>query len=172
MRHRISGKTCSFYIDLPKNLDEDSKRLLTRIMGYCLDRKYKKSVLESVNDLENQIKTLMRSLKSSGKYDKSVERGVREFVGMHLNDGFEIGINYTPRDEGRDLIEVIEDEADFWPIVDNLPKSKQGVSEIIFFCLDLGRLAFETGLMLSYYVSEDMVEKHQKQLSKATSYIG
>ena len=171
-KYRIKGKTCSFNLKIPNYVDDNTKTILTGIFGYCLDEESKEKVLEAIDTLITQTNGLIKSLKDSKKYDKEVEQGIREFVGLHLKHGYDIGTYYTPGEDGPELIDVVGDQFDYNKIVSNLKGSKKSISEVIFYCLDLSRLAFETGLMLAYYLSEELVEQHQTEIKKAISYIG
>ena len=171
-KYRIKGKTCSFNLNLPNYVDDNTKTILTNIFSYCLDEESRNKVLEAIEVLLDQTNGLIQSLKDSKKHDKEAERGIREFIGLHLKHGYDLGTYYTPGEDGPEIVDVIADQFDYNSILQNLPKTKLVTSEIIFYCLDLSRLAIETGLMLSYYLSEELVEKHQTEIKKAISYIG
>ncbi len=171
-KYNIKGKTCSFNIKIPDYVDENTKNILINIFGYCLDEDSKDKVLEAIEVLFSQTNGLINSLKESKKHDKEVEKGIREFIGLHLKHGYDIGTFYMPGEDGPELVDIIADQFEYAPILENLPKAKLGVSEIVFYCLDLSRLAIETGLMLAYYLSEELVEQHQTEIKKAVSYIG
>ncbi|HLD57849.1 MAG TPA: hypothetical protein VJA47_06060 [archaeon] len=172
MQHRIKGRTCSLVLDLPNYLDESTRDVLLEIFSYCLDEESRDKVLGSVKDLLIQTRKLVNSLKKSKKHSKQLEDGIRKFIGIHLNHGFQIGSYYTPGEDGEELADVISDQLNYGKVLAGLPSQKKKIGETIFFSLDLARMAFETGLMLSYYLSEELVEQHQNELRKMSSYIG
>jgi len=168
---KIKGKTCSFNLNLPKQLDQTTKEILINIFSYCLDEESKDKVSEAVENLLQQTDDLIKSIKDAKKYDKSIEQGIREFIGIHVKHGFDVGMYYTPGEDGPELLDVISDQFDYNKIVSSLSGTKEALAEIIFYCLDLARLAEETGMVLAYYLEEELVEQNQKELKKYTSYI-
>ncbi len=170
-KHRIKGRTCSLVIDLPDYLDDKTKSVLVNIFNYCLDEESKEKVLGEVADLLKQTRKLINSLKKDGKYTNELERGIREFIGTQLNIGFEIGSSYTPGEDGKELTEILSDQYNYSRLISILPKTKRKEAEKVFFIMDLSVMAFEAGLMLSYHLSEELVEQHYNELKKATSYI-
>ncbi len=171
VKYKIQGKTCSFMLNVPKYLDEKSKSVLTNIFSYCLDKESKDKVLNAVDALLSQTNGLIRSMKESNTHDKDVEKGIREFIGTHLKHGFDIGLYYTPREEGPEILDILSEQFDFGRIVGKLPKAKKPMSELVFYCMDLASLAIETGITLAYFLNEELVEQHQNELKKHTSYI-
>ncbi len=172
MKYKIKGKTCSLVLDLPNYIDDTTKDVLVEIFSYCLDEESKDKVLGTVKDLLIQTRKLINSLKKSKKHSKQLEDGIRKFIGLHLNHGFKIGSYYTPGEDGEELADVISDQLNYGKILAGLTAQKKSIGETVFFCMDLARMAFETGLMLSYYLSEELVEQHQNELRKMSSYIG
>ena len=171
-KHKIRGKTCSLVLDLPNYLDEKTRDVLVNIFGYCLDEESRDKVLYAVKNLLTQIRKLINSLKKSKKHTAEIERGIREFLGIQLNHGFEIGNYYTPGEDGPEIIDVLVEKFNYSRVIAKLPTNKKKTAEGVFYCLDLASLAFETGLMLSYYLSEELVEQNQNELKKTSSYIG
>ena len=172
VKYRIKGRTCSFVLDLPKYIDDSTKDVLIKVFSYCLDRESKDKVLTSVKNLLNETRKIINMLKKSKKHTQELESGIREFIGLQVNRGFEIGSYYTPGEEdGRDLSEILSESVNYGKIITKLPATKMATGSAVFACMDIAVLAFETGLMLSYYLSEELVEQHQNELRKATSYI-
>ncbi len=172
MKHKIKGKTCSLVLDLPNYMDDTTRDVLVNIFSYCLDEESRDKVLDAVRTLLTQIRKLINSLKKTKKHTAEIERGIREFLGTQLNHGFSIGFYYAPGEEGPEIIDVLVDKFNYSRLLSKLPQNKKKTAEGIFYCLDLASLAFETGLMLSYYLSEELVEQNQKELRKMSSYIG
>ena len=119
-----------------------------------------------------EIELSVKVLKEANKHTKQLEDSIREFVGIQLNMGFSVGNYYTPGEDGPEISEAVEEKMEYSKIVFGLPATKRAIGELVFYCMDLSRLAFETGMMLSYYLSEELVEQHQKELKKSTFYIG
>lgn len=172
VKYKIKGKTCSLVLDLPNYLDEKTRDVLTNIFSYCLDEESRDKVLDAIRNLLTQIRKLINSLKKSKKYTAALERGIREFLGIQLNQGFVIGSYYTPGEDGPEIIDILVEKYNYSRLLSRLPQEKKKTAEGVFYCLDLASLAFETGLMLSYYLSEELVEQHQNELKKISSYIG
>ena len=173
VKYKIKGMTCSIVLDLPKYMDESTKDVLIKVFGYCLDEESKEKVLGTVQNLLTEIRRLINFLKKSKKHTIELENTIREFLGSQVNRGFEIGSYYTPgEEEGRDLSEILSNSVDYGKTISKLSDSKKAAASTIFTCMDLAILAFETGLMLSYYLSEELVEQHQNELRKSTYYIG
>ncbi len=183
--HQIRGKTCSIEVDIPVFMDDSTKKVLITILQYCLEDKYRKQVTTSVNKLMESLSQLFGWLKEHDIYDPLIEKSVRDYAGLHLNHGFEIGLRYYPYEtepegddeeedtEGAKTIEkILQKEVNFDEVAKRLPQSRQTIGGLIFHCLNLGRLAYETGLILSVYLSEDMVEKHQHEMRSEGSYVG
>ena len=172
VKYRIKGRNCSLVLDLPKYMDESTKDVLVKVFAFCLDNESKEKVLGTVKNLLSEIRILITSLKKNKKHTAELEKTIREFLGLQVNRGFEIGSYYTPGEEdGRDLSEILSENVNYGKVISKLPASKKAAASTVFACMDLSVLAFETGLMLSYYLSEELVEQNQNELRKATSYI-
>ncbi|MBI2676097.1 MAG: hypothetical protein HYX24_06575 [Candidatus Aenigmarchaeota archaeon] len=181
--HRIRGRSCTVDVDIPAYMDGSTKKILITILQYCLEEKYQKSATESINKLMKSLAELFGWLKEHEIYHPVIEKNVRDFVGLHLNHGFEIGLRYYPYEgEGEDdeeggggektLQKILQKQINLEAAAIELPENRQTIGSLIFHCLNLGRIAYETGLMLSVFLSEDMVEKHQEEMRMEGSYVG
>ena len=188
--HTIKGLTCSVKVDIPPYLDEKTKKVLLTVLKYCLEPGNRKKVMASMNNLLSHVSILMDWLRKSNQYEAEVEKAVRDFVGLHLNHGFLVGQSYAEADDsessqGSDgddeeeddapsvgLEKILSEQMDYQPVLERIDSAKKTTAVVLFYAMDLARLAFETGLLLSHYLSEDMVEKHYKKLQKETGYIG
>ncbi|MBI4173436.1 MAG: hypothetical protein HY519_01835 [Candidatus Aenigmarchaeota archaeon] len=190
--HTIKGVTCSVKVDIPPYMDEKTKAVLLTVLKYCLEPKYRAKVMKSMNNLLSHVSVLMDWTRKVNQYDSTVEKAVRDFVGLHLNHGFLIGQKYAETEQaesgaandeededGADeaqpsgsLEHVLAEQMDYKPLLDRLDDSRKQTAVIMFYSLDLARLAIETGLMLSNYLSADLIEKHYQKLKKEIEYIG
>lgn len=169
---------------IPDSLDKEAKDLLMGIMEKCIEEKYQKLVKDAVDNMARSTDGLIDWLKRADIYTKDLEDGIRRFMAIHLNHGFELGMAMIPEDaedeeseddEGpgrRTLDEILESQIDIGKIVKKLPKSKKALGEIILYAMDLGSLAHETGFVLASYVSEATLERHYKNLKEENVYIG
>ncbi len=170
---------------IPDSLDTQAKDLLTTILEKCVEEKYQKLIKDAVDNMVKSTNALIDWLKRADIYTEGLENGIRRFMAIHLNHGFELGMTMMPEeggDEGegeddkgsgrRPLEEILESQIDIGKIVKTLPKSKKGIGEIILYAMDLGSLSHETGFILASYLSEAMIEKHYKTLKEENVYIG
>jgi hypothetical protein len=171
VKHVIKGKTCSVAVDIPNYWDNRTKRIITTLMRYCIDKPRQKAVLTAVTSLMNYEKVLFDIFRRIKEYDPILEHGIRGFTGMHLNHGFMIGQQLNP-EATKAVEQTIQEQFDYRPLIKQMPKAKQYFGEFVFYCLNLGRLAYETGYILSLFVSKERVEKNVEELTEELSYIG
>lgn len=169
VKHVIKGKTCSISIDIPAYWDENTKRVLQQLMHYCLDEDRQKEVIDALNSLVIMENKLIESLKSVKQHSAGFEKNAREFIGMNLNHGFEIGSNYPLAEKAR--LDIVDQLLEYQELIAKLP-TKNVMWVLIFYGFYLGRLAYETGFMLGTFVSKDRVEEYKNELQREMSYVG
>ena len=108
-------------------------------------------------------------MKAVGYKQEEFEKFVREFIGISLNHGFELGANYTL--EATEKMEMLRQQVDFKKEIDKVPKNDTKLI-VILYSIYLGRLAYETGFLVGTYISKDMVEQYKKELEEKMSYVG
>lgn len=181
-RHKVVCENASFHIEIPDSLDRQAKDLLKVIVEHCIEKMYWDSIREAIDNMVNSTEILVTWLKESKYYDKKLESGIRKFMAIHLNHGFELGMNIMPAsgdddeeddmDERRSVEDILTSQLDIKRTVKKMAKSKQNIGEVILYCLDLGTLAHETGFALAGYLSQAMMEKHYDKLKEESRYIG
>lgn len=171
VKHVIKGTTCKVMVDIPNFWDERTRRIITTIMRYCIDKPRQKAVLNAVKALMNYERILFEIFRKIKKYDPALEHGIRAFTGMHLNHGFTIGQQLNP-EAAQAVEQALQEQFDYRPLVKQMPRSKRYFGEFVFYCLNLGRLAYETGYILSLFVSKERVERHAEELQEELTYIG
>jgi len=169
VKHIIKGKTCEVEINIPKYWDENTKNVLTQLMKYCLPPERQEEVIASVNTLVYLENLLIDALKAVGYKQEEYEKFVREFIGISLNHGFELGANYTL--EATEKMEMLRQQVDFKKEIDKVPKDDAKLI-VILYSIYLGRLAYETGFLVGTYISKDMVEQYRHELEEKMSYVG
>jgi len=169
MKHTIKGKTCEIEIDIPSTWDDNTKKVLEKIMKYCLPEERRQEVISSLNRLNESEEKLLSALKEIDQYKPEFEKNIRELIGMNLNHGFQIGSNYmltskakvnvlSQLEEYQKKLEKFDFENIYWVCV--------------FYGLYLGRMSYEMGFMLGTSVSAEIVEEYKEELKKEMSYVG
>jgi hypothetical protein len=171
VKHIIRGRTCKVAVEIPNYWDERTRRIIETIMRYCIDKPRQKAVYSAVQSLMNYEKVLFDIFRKVKKSDHNLEHGVRTFTGMHLNHGFLIGQQLNP-EAAKAVEETLQEQFDYRPFIKKMPRMKQSFGEFVFYCLNLGRLAYETGYILSLFVSKERVERHAGELKEELTYIG
>jgi hypothetical protein len=171
VKHTIRGKSCTVDVDIPAYMDEETKKVLFDLMKHCLDEARQKEALHSINNLMDMTGVLIGALKKVGEGSKHLEKTIREMVGTHLNHGFAVGKTYTMVDTK--LAGILEEQQEeYTKVLEKLPK-EGGLAVSLFYCINLGRMAYETGFMLGTFLSEEKVEKYFMQAAKKEEeYIG
>jgi hypothetical protein len=169
MKHLIKGKTCEIKIDIPGSWDKETKNLITKIMEYCLEEEKRIEVINSLNRLNESEENLLNSLKQIDEYKGEFEKTMREFIGMNLNHGFEIGSNYMLTSEAK--AEILTQVEEYQKILE-----KMAFDNMYWVCvlygLYLGRLSYEMGFMLGTSISAERVEEYREEIRKEMSYVG
>ncbi len=171
VKHRVKGKTCVIDVDIPAYMDDAMKKVLLELMKRCLDDEHQKEVVDAINHLVESTSVLIAALKKVGENSKDLEKSVRGMVGTHLNHGFEVGKNYALFD-----IKIAEalmgQKEEYAKMAQSFPK-KSGLAVSLFYCINLGRMAYETGFMLGTLISAEKVEKYYSESKKKQAeYIG
>jgi len=169
VKHVIKGRTCEIEINIPKYWDENTEKVLTKLMKYCLPEDKQKEVIGSINTLVFLENLLVDAMKEVGYKKADHEKFVREFIGISLNHGFRIGSHYKL--ETVEKMEMIRQQMDYKEEIKRVPKEDTKLI-ILLYSIYLGRLAYETGFMVGTYISKDMVEQYKKELEENMSYVG
>jgi hypothetical protein len=171
VKHIIKGTTCRVAVEIPNFWDERTRRIITTIMRYCIDKPRQKAVLNAVKALMNYERVLFSIFRKIKKYDPVLEHAIRSFTGLQLNHGFLIGQQLNT-EAAQAVEQSLQEQFDYRPLIKQIPRGKQAFGEFVFYCLNLGRLAYETGYILSLFVSKERVERHADQLKEELTYIG
>ncbi len=171
--YKIKGKDTEFVVELPELVDEQTKEIIEKTLKQCVKPQNQEKVMQVFNQLLSQTKALMNELKKDGHYHENIEKDVRRFVGIHMKKGFEVGdkaiqpheVDIVQRAMGREQMKYEGD------VIDNLPEDYQEVAKDLFTSLELGRMAFEAGLVIGILISTEEADKFYQQESAEMSYI-
>ncbi len=170
--YKIEGKDTEFVVELPELIDERTKEVIEKTLKQCVEPGNQEKVMQVFNQLLSQTNALIEELKKDGNYHENIEEDVRRFVGIHMKKGFKIGDKaIQPYEVGivkEEIGEQMEYEGD---VIDNLPDEYQEVAKDLFTALELGKMAFEAGLVIGILISTEQADKFYKQESEDLSYI-
>ncbi len=187
--HTIYGKTCKVKVNLPKSVDKNTKRVLTEIAKNCLEPASQKIANAIIKDVDMRIGVLINSLKKSKVHSSALETAIREFLGFYLNHGFQFGKDMVPpeasedaeesgdeeftgaKQEATNIFELLKQQYNYKKAMAKVKGRPREMGAILFYCMDLTRLAFEAGLTLGLYLSEEKIEEYYK-ISGGAEYIG
>ncbi|MBI2040768.1 MAG: hypothetical protein HYT16_01575 [DPANN group archaeon] len=186
--HIIYGKTCKVKVNIPKSLDENTRRVLAEIAKNCLEPKNQKIANTIIKDVTARINVLINSLKKSKLHSPALETAIREFLGFYLNHGFQFGKDMVPpeateepdsgeftgvKQEVTNVYELLKQQYNYKKSMAKVKGRPREMGAILFYCMDMTRLAFEAGLTLGLYLSEEKIEEYYNEFGgKEVAYIG
>ncbi|MBI4095468.1 MAG: hypothetical protein HY438_01255 [DPANN group archaeon] len=184
----IYGKTCKVKVHLPKSIDINTKRVLTEIARTCLEQKNQKVANTIIKDVHARIGVLINSLKKSKLHSPALETAIREFLGFYLNHGFQFGKDMVPPEAAEEsddeeftgvkqdvtnIFDLLKQQYNYKKAMAKVKGRPREMGAILFYCMDLTRLAFEAGLTLGLYLSEEKIDEYYKEFGgKEVAYIG
>ncbi|RLG21073.1 hypothetical protein DRN74_03485 [Candidatus Micrarchaeota archaeon] len=152
-------------VKLPSDVDVNTKEIIINTVKQTVDKKYQRKALERIEFLLSEIDVLIEHLKKEGIYDKHLEYIIREILGQNMMKGIELAKKYAGSPE--DLLSIIESgNINFEPVLENIGLDKRKAARFIIHSMELGRLAYETGLAVSAFVNMDKLKRYLKKLEK------
>ncbi len=188
--YAVYGKTCKIKINIPKTVDANTKKVLTEIAKNCLETKNQKIASDIVKDVLSRTGTLISSLKKSNVHSAPLEKSIREFLGFYLNHGFQFGKDLVPPEaseesdeseneepegeeqESANVYDLLKEQYNYKKVMSKIKGKSKEIGTIMFYCMDITRLAFEAGLLLGLYLSEEKIEQYYSVFGKEAAYIG
>jgi len=162
--YKIKGKNTEFVVELPELIDKKTKEVIEKTLKQCVEPKNQEKVMKVFNQLLSQTNLLMDELKKDGSYHKEIEKDVRRFVGIHMKKGFKIGDKAIQPHEVDIVRDAIKSQMAYeGDVIENLPEDYQEIAKDLFISLELGRMAFEAGLVIGILISTEQAEKFYEE---------
>ncbi len=172
VEYRIKGQKNDFVVDLPEHIDQRTKDIIEKTLKKCVEEKNQDRVMGAINQLISQTNAIITQLKEDGKYDEKLEKDIREFVGIHMKKGFDIGSQVIQPDEvqvvQKALAENMEYEKDG---IEELKKPARGTARYILGSLELGKMSFEVGVTLGILISMEKADLFYSNGARDLPYI-
>lgn len=156
---------------MPHGIDTATRNIIVSTMKQTT-RKNQEQAIERIDFLMSQIDILLHHLKREKKHDERLEYLIRELAGANLMKGIELGKKYAGGPE--ELLSTITHAGiDVSLVLEALPKGKKKLAEFVIQSMQIGRLAFETGLAVSAFINLDRMNAHMEDLERQSSiYFG
>lgn len=170
--YEVKGEEEEFIVELPELADERMKKIIEKTLKNCVEPERQNKVMETFNRVISQTNAIIDNLKEDEKYHEKLEEDIRRFVGIHVKKGFDMARGTIQPQEVEEVHEALGERMIYeGEVIEDLPEDLQSFSRYIFGCLELGRMALETGLILGILISTEKVDEFYKEKSDGISYI-
>lgn len=166
-KYVVKGKTCELIVEIPTSVSKDIRKIILDATRQCLTQDVQDKVLMEIDFLINSLHNLLAEMEIDGLLTKSLDKSIREYIAANVKKGMEVGKRFSESPE--QLLDLLdEDRIDFRPHLKGRSE-KRRLNEYIINAMQVGEQSFETGLMLSAFLSIDQQLKILKRMEEETS---